>query len=90
MARAAPKLTDGVAAAFGRLVGIYSRAVVTPASTEIMLDAPLPRESAVWIGWHEGKLLALALHGRVTNRGAMAFVPPGFNGAAMHGSKLLA
>jgi Domain of unknown function (DUF374) len=50
-----------------------------------MLDAPLPRESAVWIGWHEGNLLALALHGRVTNRGAMAFVPPGFNGAAMQG-----
>jgi lysophospholipid acyltransferase (LPLAT)-like uncharacterized protein len=79
------RLIDPVAAAFGRQVALYSRAVVTPASTQIIFDAPLPPRAAVFVSWHESNLLALALHGTVMLRGAIAFVPPGVAGIAMSG-----
>ena len=85
MARPSLRLIDRVAAAFGRQVALYSRAVVTPASTEIIFDAPLPLRPAVFVGWHESNLLALALHGGVMMRGAISFVPPGAAGVAMRG-----
>jgi lysophospholipid acyltransferase (LPLAT)-like uncharacterized protein len=83
MARASPSLIASPAAAFGRLVATYSRAVVRVAPVEIVLLAPLPQGPTVWITWHEGNLLALALHKLVTSRAAMAFVPPGVAGNAM-------
>lgn len=85
MARAPHKLIAATAASAGRLVAAYSRAVVKPASTEIIAEAPLPRTPSVWISWHEGNLIALALHRQVTGRNATAFVPPGVSGAAMAG-----
>jgi lysophospholipid acyltransferase (LPLAT)-like uncharacterized protein len=83
MARASPSLIASPAAAFGRLVAAYSRAVVRGASVEIVLLAPVPQGPTVWITWHEANLLALALHKVVTSRAAMAFVPPGVQGSAM-------
>jgi lysophospholipid acyltransferase (LPLAT)-like uncharacterized protein len=83
MARASPSLIASPAAAFGRLVAAYSRAVVRGASVEIVLLAPVPQGPTVWITWHEGNLLALALHKLVSSRAAMAFVPPGMQGSAM-------
>jgi lysophospholipid acyltransferase (LPLAT)-like uncharacterized protein len=83
MARASPSLIASPAAAFGRLVAAYSRAVVRGASVEIVLLAPVPQGPTVWITWREANLLALALHKVVTSRAAMAFVPPGVQGSAM-------
>ena len=70
---------------FGRLVGAYSRAVVNASSTKILRESPTPQGPTVWICWHEGNLIALALHKYVTGRAAMAFVPPGAPGSAMSG-----
>lgn len=83
MARATDQLTHNVAAAFGRLVARYSRSVVSSSVTEIILETPLPRSAVVWIGWHEGNLLALAAHKYLAHRAAIAFVPPGVSGIAM-------
>lgn len=85
MAATSHRLIASAAASAGRLVAAYSRAVVTPASAEIIAEAPVPRMPSVWISWHEGNLIALALHRQVTGRNAMAFVPPGVSGAAMGG-----
>lgn len=83
MARASPSLIASPAAAFGRLVAAYSRAVVKASSAEILFDSPTPQGPTVWVTWHEGNLLALALHKLVTSRAAMAFVPPGMQGSTM-------
>ena len=85
MAEGSYKLVASAVASAGRLVAAYSRAVASPAFTEIVLEAPCPQAPAVWIGWHEANLIALALHPRVSDRAAMAFVPPGLHGAAMRG-----
>jgi lysophospholipid acyltransferase (LPLAT)-like uncharacterized protein len=85
MVRARVPLIDAQIFAFGRLVGLYSRAVITPASTAVIIEAPLPQQAAVLISWHEGNLLGLAAHASVRNRQAMAFVPPGLAGVAMRG-----
>jgi len=86
MAATPHRLIASAAASAGRLVAAYSRAVVKPASTEIIAEAPLPRAPSVWISWHEGNLIALALHRQVVaDRNAAAFVPPGVSGAAMSG-----
>jgi lysophospholipid acyltransferase (LPLAT)-like uncharacterized protein len=37
----------------------------------------------LWISWHECNLIALALHSLVSNRTAVAFVPPGMKRSAM-------
>jgi lysophospholipid acyltransferase (LPLAT)-like uncharacterized protein len=79
------KLIDRAATAWGRLVARYSRAMVGLDLTDVVVEAPLAHAPTVWIGWHESNLLTLALHGRIANRAAMAFVPPGLNGAAMRG-----
>jgi len=71
------------AAAFGRLVAAYSRAVATSALVEIIPETPLPQSPTLWISWHENNLITLALHRRVTGRAAVAFVPPGAQGIAM-------
>jgi len=55
------------AAAFGRLVAAYSRAVATSALVEIIPETPLPQSPTLWISWHENNLITLALHRRVTN-----------------------
>jgi lysophospholipid acyltransferase (LPLAT)-like uncharacterized protein len=85
MVRAQIPLIDVSVESFGRLVGLYSRMIITPASTAIIIEAPLPPAAAVLIGWHEGNLLGLAMHARIRNRQAMAFVPPGLAGVAMRG-----
>jgi lysophospholipid acyltransferase (LPLAT)-like uncharacterized protein len=85
MARPAPRLTDVAARAFGRGVALYSRGIVAAAVTEIRHEAPLSSRPVVFIGWHEGNLLALALHAKVRRCAAIAFVPPGPSGAAMTG-----
>jgi lysophospholipid acyltransferase (LPLAT)-like uncharacterized protein len=85
MAATSHRLIASTAACAGRLVAAYSRAVVKPASTEMIAEAPLPRAPSVWISWHECNLITLALHRQVTGRNAMAFVPPGLSGAAMGG-----
>jgi lysophospholipid acyltransferase (LPLAT)-like uncharacterized protein len=71
------------AAAFGRLVAAYSRAVATSALVEIIPETPLPQSPTLWISWHENNLITLALHRRVTGHAAVAFVPPGAQGIAM-------
>jgi lysophospholipid acyltransferase (LPLAT)-like uncharacterized protein len=85
MAGAAGRLTARAAAAFGRGVAWYSRAAMMRGSTEFGLEAALPRGPAVWIGWHDGNLLALAVQRKLTGRSAIAFTPPGLSGAAMAG-----
>jgi len=60
------------AAAFGRLVAAYSRAVATSALVEIIPETPLPQSPTLWISWHENNLITLALHRRVTGRAAVA------------------
>jgi lysophospholipid acyltransferase (LPLAT)-like uncharacterized protein len=69
------------AAAFGRLVAAYSRAVATSALVEIIPETPLPQSPILWISWHENDLITL--HRRVTGCPAVAFVPPGAQGIAM-------
>ena len=83
MAPAPSGLMAPPAAAFGRLVAAYSRAVATSALVEIIPETPLPQSPTLWISWHENNLITLALHRRVTGRAAVAFVPPGAQGIAM-------
>jgi len=45
------------AAAFGRLVAAYSRAVATSALVEIIPETPLPQSPTLWISWHENNLI---------------------------------
>lgn len=85
MARSRVTLIDAPVFAFGRLVGLYSRAVITPASTAVIIEAPLPPQAVVLISWHEGNLLGLAVHASIRNRPAMAFVPSGLAGVGMRG-----
>jgi lysophospholipid acyltransferase (LPLAT)-like uncharacterized protein len=80
MARALSGLIGSPAASFGRLA---SRAVVCRASVAIVPDTPLPQGPTLWISWHECNLIALALHSLVSNRTAVAFVPPGMKRSAM-------
>ncbi len=77
-------MTAAAAKAFGGLVANYSRVIVAK-GPQIIAEFGLPREPALWIGWHEANLLTLALHAHVTGRGAVAFIPPGLSGAAMRG-----
>jgi lysophospholipid acyltransferase (LPLAT)-like uncharacterized protein len=83
MARALSGLIGSPAASFGRVVPAYSRAVVCRASVAIVPDTPLPQGPTLWISWHECNLIALALHSLVSNRTAVAFVPPGMKRSAM-------
>lgn len=83
MARAASGLIDTIAAGLGAAVAKYSRAAL--GVSDVLFDAALPRQPVVFIGWHEANALTLVLHGRLLARPAIAFVPPGVNGAAMRG-----
>jgi lysophospholipid acyltransferase (LPLAT)-like uncharacterized protein len=73
------------ASALGRHVARYSRLAIKPDRIEILLETALAGKPTLWVCWHEANMIALALHGDVTARQAMAFVPPGFNGAGMRG-----
>jgi lysophospholipid acyltransferase (LPLAT)-like uncharacterized protein len=73
------------ASACGRLIALYSRALVRNATTRVLLAKPLSPRPVVWIGWHEGNLLTLAVHQRILRRVGIAFVPPGLAGEAMRG-----
>ena len=85
MARPISNLIERAAAHCGKLVGLYSHFLVNPSYAQIIIEKPLSQTPVVWIGWHECNLLALAFHERILNRAAIAFVPPGLNGAAMRG-----
>src|SRR5262245_34451911 len=85
MAGAQGGLIGRATSGLGRLVANYSRAAINFDRTEVLNEGPLPQGPTVWIGWHEANLIALALHSRVAGREAMAFVPPGLNGAGMRG-----
>ena len=85
MARPISNLIERAAAHCGKLVGLYSHFLVNPSYAQIIIEKPLSQTPVVWIGWHECNLLALAFHERILNCAAIAFVPPGLNGAAMRG-----
>jgi lysophospholipid acyltransferase (LPLAT)-like uncharacterized protein len=85
MAGAKAGLIGRAASGLGRLVANYSRVAINFERTEVLSEGPLPQGPTVWVGWHEANLVALALHFRITGREAMAFVPPGLNGAGMRG-----
>src|SRR5262249_17743388 len=59
--------------------GLFPAARPSP----IVPDTPLPQGPMLWISWHECNLIALALHSLVSNRTAVAFVPPGMKRSAM-------
>jgi lysophospholipid acyltransferase (LPLAT)-like uncharacterized protein len=85
MARATTKIDDNVASACGGLVALYSRSLVRDSTTQVLFVTPLSSRPVVWIGWHEGNLLTLAVHQRILRREGIAFVPPGVSGRAMRG-----
>jgi lysophospholipid acyltransferase (LPLAT)-like uncharacterized protein len=85
MARAATTLIHNAASACGGLVAFYSRSLVCDSTTRVLFATPLGSRPVVWIGWHEGNLLTLAVHQRIVRRVGIAFVPPGFSGEAMRG-----
>lgn len=71
--------------AFGWSVGRYGWSVVNERSLSMTIDAPLPETPCVWAGWHEANLVTIALHHFASPRPALAFVPPGYKGAAVRG-----
>ena len=77
MARAATKIDDSAASACGRLIALYSRFLVREITTQVLFVTPLGSRPVVWISWHEGNLLTLAVHQRILRRVGIAFVPPG-------------
>ena len=85
MARAAPKIDDSAASACGRLMALYSRLLVRDVTTQVLFATPLGSRPVVWISWHEGNLLTLAVHQRILRRVGIAFVPPGLSGQVMRG-----
>jgi lysophospholipid acyltransferase (LPLAT)-like uncharacterized protein len=85
MARAARKLIDKAASAWGRGIAKYSRAALSSLTPEVLLETNLPRAPVVFIGWHEANMLTLVAHACISSRPAIAFVPPGIGGRAMRG-----
>ena len=85
MARAATKIDDSAASACGRLIALYSRFLVREVTTQVLFATPLGSRPVVWISWHEGNLLTLAVHQRILRRVGIAFVPTGLSGQAMRG-----
>jgi lysophospholipid acyltransferase (LPLAT)-like uncharacterized protein len=45
----------------------------------------LPQSPCIWAAWHEANLVTIALHHFASARPALAFVPPGYKGAAVRG-----
>jgi lysophospholipid acyltransferase (LPLAT)-like uncharacterized protein len=64
-------------------MALYSRLLVRDVTTQVLLATPLGSRPVVWISWHEGNLLTLAVHQRILRRLGIAFVPPGLSGQAM-------
>jgi lysophospholipid acyltransferase (LPLAT)-like uncharacterized protein len=85
MAGAAPKIDDSAASACGRLIALYSRLLFRDVTTQVLFVTPLGSRPVVWISWHEGNLLTLAVHQRILRRVGIAFVPPGLSGQVMRG-----
>ena len=48
-------------------------------------NTTLPDTPCVWAAWHEDNLVTIALHKYASPRPALAFVPPGWKGAAVRG-----
>jgi len=82
MARALSGLIGSPAASFGRLVPAYSRGGM-PRVRRDRAGHSAPQGPTLRISWHECNLIALALHSLVSNRTAVAFVPPGMKRSAM-------
>jgi lysophospholipid acyltransferase (LPLAT)-like uncharacterized protein len=69
----------------GSFAGWYGDAVVGPHSLSMVVEATLPDTPCVWAAWHEDNLVTIALHKYASPRPALAFVPPGWKGAAVRG-----
>lgn len=78
-------MMHAITRSWGHAVGTYARKVVSDRAVERILDAPLPKEPTIWIGWHEANLVTIALHRLVLQRPVVAFVPGGLKGAAVLG-----
>jgi hypothetical protein len=64
-------------------MALYSRLLVCDVTTQVLFVTPLGSRPVVWISWHEGNLLTLAVHQRILRRAGIAFVPPGLSGQVM-------
>jgi lysophospholipid acyltransferase (LPLAT)-like uncharacterized protein len=70
----------------GRLVGLYSRWAVRPRRIFVEGIDLLPEQAAIYIGWHGGNMVALAVQRTLQPESVFqAFVPSGMTGAAMRG-----
>jgi lysophospholipid acyltransferase (LPLAT)-like uncharacterized protein len=76
-------VANRIAAGWGALVGNYGRMVVDGARIGQFLEAPLPDEPCIWVGWHGAVLVTLGLHRRLRARPVTSFSPIGVSGEAM-------
>lgn len=73
------------ASGWGRLIGLYSRRVVSPSRIRVSWARPGLPSPCIWVCFHEANMIAIAVHAAVLGRPAAGVVPGGAAGAAMAG-----